>query len=378
MKKKVIWLIVILGIGFFGYKFFFSKSNKFSVLDFDTEMFVKGDIAKTVTATGTINPVNVISVGTQVSGTIKKIHVDFNDIVTKDQILAELDTSILQKEVDGSLSNLNKTKANLDYVKLNKDRTKTLYKNKYIAKVELDQAEKEYKTAKEEHDIAKSQYEISQTNFEYAIIKSPVSGVVISRDIDVGQTVASSLQAPTLFQIAEDLKKMQIETSVSEADIGVIKKGQQVDFTVDAYPRKDFKGIIKQIRLNPITEQNVVTYNVIIEIDNKENLLLPGMTAFVSVVVDSVENVLKISNMALRFRPDEKLLKIMKLKPIEVKNKKQNMVYTLKGEKIEQIIITKGLSNINYTEIISDKIKKGDVIITEYFDKERRKNKRKK
>ncbi len=360
-KKKVIIIALIVLVGM--YLLLKPTKSQFNIKDFDLDTVSIGDITKTITANGTINPVNVINVGTQVSGTIEKIYVDYNDVVKKGQRLAELDTSILTRSVNEAESSMKKTKANLDLVQLNYERTKELFKNNYIAKVELDQAETELKNAKEEYNIAKSKYDVAKINLGYAYIDSPVSGVVISREVDIGQTVASSFSAPTLFQIAEDLTKMQIETSVSEADIGSIKVGQDVEFTVDSYPSKIFEGKVKQIRLNPVTESNVVVYNVIIEIFNEDKLLMPGMTAYVTIPIGEVTNVKKISTVSLRFNPDARLLEIMGVKKPE-REKGKIILYKLVGNTVVPVQAKVGLSDLTQIEIECDDLKEGDQIIS--------------
>ena len=363
-RKRKIFIIIILCLVAFTYWFFSPKKEEFNIKDFDVTRVQKGDILKTITANGTINPVNVISVGTQVSGTIEKIFADYNDVVEKGQKLAELDTSILKRALGEANSVLKKAKANLDLANLNYERTKTLFKNNYIARVELDQAETELKNAKEEYNIAKSQYDVAEINLGYAFINSPVSGVIISREVDVGQTVAASFSAPTLFTIAEDLTKMQIETNVSEADIGAVKEGQNVKFTVDTFPDRIFEGYIKQIRLNPTTESNVVVYNVIIEIDNSEKILMPGMTAYVTIPIGEVKDVNKIDIVALRFSPNERILNIMGInKPEHIRGKV--ILYKLEGKnKVVPVYATVGLSNLSEIEIKSDEIWEGDKIIS--------------
>lgn len=360
-KKKAVFLIICLCL--VGYFIFKPEKSKFNIKDFDLDTVSIGNIIKTITANGTINPVNVINVGTQVSGTIEKIYADYNDTVKKGQRLAELDTSILEKSVNEANSTMKKAKADLDLVQLNYERTKELFKNNYIAKVELDQAETELKNAKEEYNIAKSKYDVAKINLGYAFIDSPVSGVVISREVDIGQTVASSFSAPTLFQIAEDLTKMQIETSVSEADIGSIKEGQKVEFTVDSYPSKIFEGTVKQIRLNPVTESNVVVYNVIIEIFNEDKTLMPGMTAYVTIPIGEVKDVKKISTVALRFSPDSRLLDIMGVEKPE-REKGKVILYKLVGDKVVPIQVKVGLADLSQIEVESDDIKEGDKIIS--------------
>jgi len=362
-RKRTTIIILLTLILVVGYWLFKPSKNRFNLKDFDIDIVQKGDIVKTITANGTINPVNVIEVGAQVSGRIEKIYVDYNDAVEKGQKLAELDTSILKREVSEAQSAMNKVKANLDLVELNYKRTSELFKNNYIAKVELDQAETELKNSKEEYNIAKLQYERAKINLGYAFIESPVSGVVISREVDIGQTVASSFSAPTLFKIAEDLTKMQIETSVSEADIGSIKEGQRVEFTVDSFPTKVFDGIIKQIRLNPATESNVVVYNVIIEIENETKELLPGMTAYVTIPIGEAKNVMKINTVTLRFNPDVRLLEVMDVEKPE-RQRGKVVLYKLDGNKVIPVYAEVGLSDLSQIEIKSDDLEEGDRLLS--------------
>jgi len=362
-SKRSLIVTVSVFVAFILFLILKPKGNVFNVKDFDVVKVEKGDVLKTITANGTINPVNVINIGTQVSGTIKKIYVDYNDKVEKGQILAELDTSILEKEVAESLSTLKKAKATLSLDELDYKRNKELFKNNYIAKVDLDEAETTLKNSEEEYKIAKSKYDVAKINLGYAYVNSPVSGVVISREVDVGQTVAANYSAPTLFQIAEDLNSMQIETSVSEADIGSVKEGQKVTFTVDSFQNTKFDGIIKQIRLNPTTVSNVVVYNVIIEIKNEVNKLMPGMTAYVTIPVSESKNVKKISSIVFRFIPDDNLLKIMGVQRLPDKDG-YSVLYKLVGKKVSPVYAKRGLSDISETEIIGDDINEGDLIIS--------------
>lgn len=382
LNKKNIFLIIIV---LFASKFIFfrNKNNKFNIDNFDIETFSTGNIEKIVEATGTINPVNVVEVGSQVSGIIEKIYVDYNDVVKKGQRLAILDTDILERDLKESLSVLKQAESDLELVKLNTERVRELYKNNYIAKIELDEAENKLISYTENYSIAKSRYEKSKTQLGYAYINSPVSGTVITRDVDEGQTVASSFSAPVLFTIAEDLTKMQIETSISEADIGMIKKNQniRVTFTVDSYKNKEFVGKIRQVRLGSTMESNVVVYNVVIDIDNKDGLLLPGMTAYVSLLIDSAENVLRAPNTALRFKANKKVRSAMGLKPMTEEEKQELVkkhkdgnyayIYVLdKNNNPKGMVVEKGLSDITYTEIKSDSLKAGDKIISAYLLKD--------
>jgi HlyD family secretion protein len=381
-KKKIILLIILAYFLISHYLLQHGNIEKFNIKNFDIETITAGNIQKVVSATGIINPINTISVGSQISGVIDKIYVDYNDVVEKGQKLALLDMDALNKEMNEYKALLKQRKSQLDYVELNTKRIRELYKNKYIAKAELDQAENALVEAKESYNIAKLRYERSKITAGYAHIDSPVSGTVISRNVDVGQTVAASFSAPTLFKIAEDLSKMQIETSISEADIGLRKdkKNLQVFFNVDAYKNKIFTGTIRQVRLNSMIESNVVVYNVIIDIDNTDGLLLPGMTAYVSIIIDSAENVLRIPNTALRFKATKETRKAMGLEEMtqEEKNELSNKykegnytyIYVLDQEnKPYGVLIKKGISDITYTEVKSPKIKNGMKVISAYIGK---------
>jgi HlyD family secretion protein len=339
----IIILVIILGGGFFLYS---KLSQKGTSQKFRTVKVERGEIKSVVTATGTINPVITVLVGSQVSGTIKALYADFNSRVKEGEVIAQIDPAIFEAQVEqGKASVLNaqanvlNAQANLENAKANLvkaevavldtkrtlDRNQPLLERKVIAQATLDTAQANYDTALAQREVAKAQVEsaksqvdsskaqveqaraalkLSETNLRYTTIRSPVHGIVISRNVDVGQTVAASLQAPTLFTIAKDLTQMQVDTNVSEADIGRIAKEQEATFNVDAYPEKTFRGKVKEIRNAPITVQNVVTYDVVIEVDNKELKLKPGMTANISVLTQHKEGVLKIPNAALRFRPE--------------------------------------------------------------------------
>ncbi|MDR1476831.1 MAG: efflux RND transporter periplasmic adaptor subunit, partial [Rickettsiales bacterium] len=326
-------------------------------------------IKQQVSASGNINPVNIISVGAQVSGIVAKIHVDYNDVVEVGQLLAVIDKSVLAEEVNSTQARMTQAKARYDLASLNRDRTVQLFENGYVAKIELDQAETELASARSDYISANSNYERAKINLNYAEIRSPVNGVVISKSVEEGQTIASSFNAPTLFTIAEDLKKMQIEASVSEADIGDIRKGQSADFTVDAFPTRMFRGTVDQIRLNPKTEQNVVIYNVIIRIDNKDGTLLPGMTAFVEINTQEKDGALSLENTTLQFRPDASIQPLMSYPEGSGRLQAgEGYVYRFdpSAGKISALRIRKGITDGTFTEIISDGIKEGDRFISEY------------
>ncbi|MGB9093615.1 MAG: efflux RND transporter periplasmic adaptor subunit [Gallionella sp.] len=268
-----------------------------------TQTVERGDVSQTVSANGTINPVTLVSVGTQVSGTVKKLYVDFNSKVKKGEILLELDDSLLAAQLKQSAANVESAQASLDLAAANEKRTSDLFALEYVARQDLDTAVQAKKAAAAQLQAARAQLERDRANLSYTVIRSPVSGVVVDREVDVGQTVAASLQTPTLFKIAQDLSKMQIDTNFAEADIGGIRVGQAVRFTVDAFPDRHFMGEVKQIRLNPTTVSNVVTYDVVVNMDNPEQILLPGMTAYVNIAVAERKATLLVPNAALRFKP---------------------------------------------------------------------------
>ena len=347
-----------------------------------TDPVTLGDIQQTVTATGTVNAVTTVQVGTQVSGTIKTLYVDFNSRVKKGQLIAQIDPSTFESQVQQAKANLLSAEANLEKAqtalsndKKTFERNKELLAKKLIAQSDLDTAETTYQSdkaqvasAKAQIEQAKASLDLSQQNLAYTRIVSPVDGVVISRAVDVGQTVAASFQTPTLFTIAQDLTKMQIDTNIAESDIGLIKVGQIVEFTVDAYPDTTFKGKVWQIRQAPITVQNVVTYDVVIQVNNRDLKLMPGMTANVSVIIVTRHDVLRITNAALRFRFTEKPASAGAgaAGPSE---KKGPSVWVLENGKPKRVIVKPGISDGTYTEVVSGDLKEGQNIIVEALKK---------
>jgi len=339
----IVVIILIFAGGFLFYRF--GDRNR-SKQKFRLVKVERGEVDLVVTATGTINPVINVLVGSQVSGTIKALYADFNSQVKEGQVIAQIDPAVFQAQVDQAKANvltaqanLLNAKANIESAKANLvkaevavldtkrtlDRNLPLTEKKVIAQATMDTAQANYDTAVAQRDVAKAQVEsatsqvesskaqvgqakaaleLAETNLRYATICSPVNGTVVSRNVDVGQTVAASLQAPTIFTIAKDLTKMQVDTNVSEADVGRITVGQDATFTVDAYPGRIFHGKVSEVRIAPIIVQNVVTYDVVIQVDNKDLKLMPGMTANLSVMIVHREGVLKIPNAALRFQPE--------------------------------------------------------------------------
>ncbi len=348
-----------------------------------TDLVTLGSIQATVTATGTVNAVTTVQVGTQVSGTIKFLYVDFNSHVKKRQVIAQIDPSTFESQVQQAEANLHAVQANLDKsettlvdAKRTFDRNKELFSKNFIPRSDLDTSETNYDSAKAQLGYAKAQIEqakasldYSKQNLAYTKIVSPVDGVVISRNVDVGQTVAASFQTPTLFTIAQDLTKMQIDTNIAESDIGVVKVRQDVDFTVDAYPDIIFKGKVWQIRQAPIIVQNVVTYDVVIQVDNRDLKLMPGMTANVSLIIASRQNVLRVTNAALRFRFNERPADAGARAYASVDEKKGPAVWVLDNNKPKYVVIKPGISDGMYTEVVSRDLKEGQQLIIESLKK---------
>ncbi len=336
-------------------------------VNYQTKAIKRCTITEFVEASGTINPVNTVSVGSTVSGLIKEIYVDYNDVVKKGQILAQIDPANFEATVQQNQAQINNAQANVaklqavaDFDRQQYIRYKNLYAKNFVAKSELDEKYSTYKSDLAQISAARAQikqYQASlktaMTNLGYTKIIAPVDGTIISREIDLGSPVAASFQAPELFTIAQDLTKMQIEVSVSEADIGNVHEGQDVTYTVDGYPDMNFKGKVTQVRLSPTTESNVVTYTVIVDVNNEDLKLKPGMTANVSIITDRSENVLCAPNIALKFTPD-----------INGPKYKNQGIWILDKGKPKRIEIRTGANNDTNTEIISDKIKEGTEVIT--------------
>lgn len=367
MKKHTIIIIIaaVLIITLLFIKMAASK-NKVS---YKSVPIKKRTIVESVEASGIVNPVQTVDIGTQVSGTIKEIYVDYNSQVKKGQLLAQIDPSLFQAQVDKARSDLNAAKANyeksktmLEYEKKNYERYARLYTKNYVSRNDVDLAEANYKSNLAEVNAMKAQInqasatlENNLTNLRYTKIISPVDGVVVSRSVDVGQTVAASFQTPTLFLVAQDLTQMQIEVSVSEADIGKVKVGQEVSYTLDGYNDETFYGKVSQVRISPTTVSNVVTYTVIVDVTNEDNKLIPGMTANVSIITNKSEDTLAVPIAAFRFTPKE----ITGGKKYE----KQGVWIMDKRKKPVRIEIQSGATDGDYTEIISNEIKEGDRVI---------------
>lgn len=330
----------------------------------------KGDVKQVVSANGTINPVTLVNVGTQVSGTVRRLYVDFNSKVEKGQVLLELDDALLAAQQRQSQANAQSAAATLELATANEARMRGLFEQEYASKLELDTAVQAKKVAEAQLKSARATVEKDSANLAYTVIRSPVAGVVVDRSVDVGQTVAASLQTPTLFKIAQDLSKMQIDASFAEADIGNIRVGQTVKFTVDAFGGRNFKGEVKQIRLSPTIQSNVVTYDVVVNVDNPEHLLMPGMTAYVSIAVLERKDVLLVPNAALRFKPASNAnVKRDSSDAAASKNGKgkrdafSGMVHTLQGDVLTPVNVTLGITDNRNTEIVSGDLKEGDQVV---------------
>lgn len=370
MSKKIIIICVILLIAILIVVGILSKGKK---TFYETDELKKCTISQTVEASGTINPVNTVSVGSTVSGLIKEIYVDFNSVVKKGQVLAQIDPAIFEATVKqqhaaivNAQANLAKLQANADYSRKTFNRYQNLYKRNFISKSDLDQAKSTYQAdmaqieaAKAQIVQAKAQYKTALTNLDYTKITAPVDGMIISRKIDVGQPVAASFQAPELFTIAQDLKKMQIEVNVSEADIGKVEKGQSVIYTLDGYPDSEFYGKVTQVRISPTTVSNVVTYSVIVEVENEDLKLKPGMTANVQIVTKKVENVYCVSNSALKVNINEKN---------EIMKYENPGIWILENKTPKRVEVEIGISDDEKTQIISNKLKQSDKIIIGIMD----------
>ena len=353
--RKKWWILLILS-ALVGIKLIFGSNNA-NKNEFITLNITRGDLKQVVSATGEIKPVNTVNVGSQVSGTIDNLYVDFNSKVKKGDVLLTIEPSVLQASVNEARASLDSAMSQLNLAKSEFERNKFLYNKDYISRAEMEQSQAAYEQAEQSVNRMQSQYDRALTNLGYATITSPVDGTVISRKVDIGQTVAASFQTPDLFEIAEDLTKMQIETAVSEADIGVIKENQPVTFTVDAYPTETFDGVVRQIRLSPTTTSNVVVYTVVIDVDNTDLRLMPGMTAFVTIVISERDNVWKAPNAAFLVRNFDNITENSNgATPV-------THVALLRDGDVVLVPYTKGLSTATETEIISDEIKMGDKIV---------------
>lgn len=364
MKKKIfskVWIAMILVVVIAVAAWLLSGGKKEEQINFKQEKVATHTLQNSITATGTIEAVTSVTVGTQVSGIVNKLYVDYNSVVKKGQVIAELDKTNLISELNTAKANLASTESNLSYQSANMKRYQTLYKKGLVSADEYENALLAYRQAKEQVASSRENVQKAQTNLGYATITSPIDGTVISKSVEEGQTVAASFNTPELFTIAKDLKNMQVIANVDEADIGGVAVGNRVNFTVDAYPDDTFQGIVKQVRLEATTTNNVVTYEVVISAPNADLKLKPGLTANVTIFTKEQANILSVANKALRFTPTKETVgKDMKIVDCKGKNK----VWTLNGNTLTAHSVNIGQSDAMHTQIISG-IKAGQSVITE-------------
>ena len=364
MKKKIfskVWIAMILVVVIAVAAWLLSGGKKEEQINFKQEKVATHTLQNSITATGTIEAVTSVTVGTQVSGIVNKLYVDYNSVVKKGQVIAELDKTNLISELNTAKANLASTESNLSYQSANMKRYQTLYKKGLVSADEYENALLAYRQAKEQVASSRENVQRAQTNLGYATITSPIDGTVISKSVEEGQTVAASFNTPELFTIAKDLKNMQVIANVDEADIGGVAVGNRVNFTVDAYPDDTFEGVVKQVRLEATTTNNVVTYEVVISAPNADLKLKPGLTANVTIYTKEQANILSVANKALRFTPTKETVgKDMKIVDCKGKNK----VWTLNGNTLTAHSVNIGQSDAMHTQIISG-IKAGQSVVTE-------------
>lgn len=364
MKKKIfskVWIAMILVVVIAVAVWLLSGGKKEEQINFKQEKVATHTLQNSITATGTIEAVTSVTVGTQVSGIVNKLYVDYNSVVKKGQVIAELDKTNLISELNTAKANLASTESNLSYQSANMKRYLTLYKKGLVSADEYENALLAYRQAKEQVASSRENVQKAQTNLGYATITSPIDGTVISKSVEEGQTVAASFNTPELFTIAKDLKNMQVIANVDEADIGGVAVGNRVNFTVDAYPDDTFEGVVKQVRLEATTTNNVVTYEVVISAPNADLKLKPGLTANVTIFTKEQANILSVANKALRFTPTKETVgKNMKIVDCKGKNK----VWTLNGNTLTAHSVNIGQSDAMHTQIISG-IKAGQGVVTE-------------
>ena len=361
-KKKKLIICISVAIAIIAAVTIFMRSNKRQPITiiYETAKVERATISNSVTATGTIEPVNKVEVGTQVSGIISKIYVDYNSIVKKGQVIAELDKINLESELASAKANLASSKSELDYQETNYKRMKALHDKGFISDDDFDIADLSYKKAKEAYLVQLQTVQKAQTNLGYATITSPIDGVVLSKDVEEGQTVAASFSTPTLFTIARDLTDMQVVANVDEADIGNVRDGQRVTFTVDAFPDDTFEGRVKQVRQQGEEESNVVTYEVVISAPNNDLKLKPQLTANVNIYTEEIENVVSVPAKALRFSPSKEMMNDgEKIKDCNATNK----LWIKEANILKAYPVKTGITNGIRTQILEG-VKEGTAVIT--------------
>lgn len=358
-KKKTLVIVAVAAIAALAV-WLLSGGKKEEKITFDTAAVAPANIMNSITATGTIEPVTSVTVGTQVSGIVSKLFVDYNSVVKKGQVIAELDKTNLMSQLNTAKTQLATAQSQFNYQTANYKRYKTLFEKGLVAADDFDNAKLSYTQAKEQVASAKEEVQRAQTNLGYATITSPIDGVVLSKSVEEGQTVAASFSTPELFTIAQDLTNMQVVADVDEADIGDVKEGERVTFTVDAYPDDTFEGEVKQVRQEATTTNNVVTYEVVISAPNADLKLKPGLTANVTIYTAERKGVLSVPSKALRFTPQKET--VGKMKIVDVANAK-NKVWTIEGNSIVAHKVNIGMTDGTNTQIVGG-IAEGTKIVT--------------
>lgn len=380
-RRWVGWSVAVLVIA--GGYWKCSQGGKKEEVAYETEAVAVGDLTETVSANGTLNPVTLVNVGTQVSGTVRQLQADFNDRVRAGQVLLVLDDRVYSASVRQLTANLRSATAQAELAAGNLQRGEAVFAKGVISRQDVEQLRQQATSAAAQRDVVAAQLDREKTNLGYTVIRSPVSGVVVSREVDIGQTVAASFQTPTLFKIAQDLSKMQINGSFAEADIGRLSQGLGVKFTVDAYPERTFNGSIREVRLQPKTVQNVVNYDVVISVDNPDFKLLPGMTAYVNVLLSERKNVLRVPAAAFRFKPpakpgdaNDKAKGEGKRRPAGASPGKRagggssdaegrmRPLYVLRGKELERVMVRTAATDKRFVEILPGTLKAGDLVVT--------------
>lgn len=379
-RRRGLWILaavaVVAGIGLK------ACGGNDNAVQYRSEKVDRGDIAQSVAANGQLSPVTLVSVGTQVSGIVRSYSADFNDRVEAGQVLMRLDDAILQAQLTQSRANLNSAEASLALAQSNWKRIQPLAKEGFASSQEVDQSRQALREAEARVTQTRAQVQRDQVNLGYSVIRSPVSGVVVLRAVDVGQTVAASFQTPELYKIAKDLREMVIDAYFTESDIGDIRVGQAAKFRVDAFPNRSFDGVVKQVRLNPKTEQNVVTYDVVVAVANPDEVLLPGMTAYVSINTREKQNVLRVPTAALRFRPPEGAKLADAAKPEKSADtsaaagspsargksrgaRQTGKVWINGKDGLRALTVKLGITDRRFTEITGGELKVGDAVVIE-------------
>lgn len=352
MKKlSKLWLVVAVVIIIAIVAWALSGGKKEEQITFDTAAVAPANIMNSITATGTIEPVTSVTVGTQVSGIVSKLYVDYNSVVKKGQVIAELDKTNLMSQLNSAKTQLATAQSQLNYQTTNFNRYKTLYQKGLVAADDFDNAKLSYTQAKEQVASAKEEVQRAQTNLGYATITSPIDGIVLSKSVEEGQTVAASFSTPELFTIAQDLTNMQVVANVDEADIGDVKEGERVSFTVDAYPDDTFEGTVKQVRQEATTTNNVVTYEVVISAPNADLKLKPGLTANVTIYTAERKGVLSVPSKALRFTPQKET--VGKMKIVDQTGNAKNKVWSIEGNSIVAHKVNIGMTDGTNTQILN-------------------------